>query len=133
MLGDHLVEAEAQRCEGIGVDEREHSPFFHRDDIRSVEPLSVQGQVQGARVWFRKVPGLTVEWMRRDIACHLARAAAMGYSTSEMPYCPLMLEGVSAEITEVPEGIIVELRAPRAAIARAVLGRAEDLLLPVVE
>ena len=128
-----LVEAEATRCEGIGLEEREHSPFAHVDDIRAVEPLLVDGRVRGARVWFRKVPGLTVAWMRRDIECHLARAAAMGYSTSEMPYCPLMLEGVKAEVFERPEGILVVLRADRAESAQAVLGRAEDLLLPKTE
>jgi hypothetical protein len=123
-----LLGAEKRACAELGEEEISHSPFFHREDIAAVERYEESGVLRGARVRFRDVPGLTASWLRHSIACHQARAAVMGYSTSFQPYCPLVLEGVAAAVNETPDGLEVVLRAPRSETAAAVLGRADDLL-----
>ncbi len=123
-----LLGAEKQSCRGMGEQEISHSPFYHREDILSVKPYREGRTLRGAVVVFRRVPGLTADWMRRAIACHQARAAVMGYSTTFMSYCPLMLQGVAASVDNTPAGIMVTLRSKNDVTAAAVLGRAEDLV-----
>lgn len=124
-----LLDAERQACDAIAPDERDHSPFWHREDIAAVAPVVKDGHIRGVEIRFKRVAGLTEDWLRRAIACHQARAAVAGFDPSFMPYCPLALEGVSAEVRAGTDGLIVVLQAPRAAQAEAALGRAEDLLL----
>lgn len=124
-----LIGTERRACAGLGQNEISHSPFFHREDITAVKPYQEEGELRGARVYFRKVPGLTTPWLRHAIGCHQARAAVMGYSTHFQPYCPLALEGVAASVHETKRGFEVVLRADDELTAAAVLGRAEDLLL----
>lgn len=126
-----LLRAEQQACSGIAQEEIDHSPFFHGEDILSVEPYYVDGALRGAKVWFRKVPGLTVEWMRQDIACQQARAAVMGQNESFQSYCPLMLPGVTATVEDTDKGILVVLRARTEDVATAVLGRAQNACTPL--
>jgi hypothetical protein len=125
-----LLRAEQQACSGIDQDEIDHSPFFHGEDILAVEPYRVDGALRGARVWFRKVPGLTVEWMRKDISCQQARAAVMGDDETFQSYCPLMLPGVIATVEDTPRGLLVILRAEREDVAGAVLARAQNACTP---
>lgn len=121
-----LLRMEREACTGLDQDAIDHSPFFHGEDILEVEPYTVAGELRGARVRFREVPGLTVAWMRDAIRCHQARAAVMGYSDTFQPYCPLMIEGVSARVEDTPAGILVTLQARDAGAARAVLDRARS-------
>lgn len=121
-----LVRAEQQACSGLDQDEIDQSPFFQREDILAVEPFTVNGELRGARVWFRKVPGLTVEWMRKDIACQQARAAVMGDTEEFQSHCPLVLGGVTATVEDTTRGILVILRSERDDIASAVLARARN-------
>ncbi len=123
-----LLGAEKESCRGMGEEEISHTPFYHRDDILSVQPYREGKALRGVVVQFRQVPGLTADWMRRAIACHQARAAVMGYSPTFMSYCPLMLEGVAASVNATPDGVRVTLRSKDSVIAAAVLGRAEDLV-----
>jgi hypothetical protein len=125
-----LARSEQQACSGIDQDEIDHSPFFHREDILAVEPYFVNRELRGAKVWFRKVPGLTVEWMRKDIACQQARAAAMGNTEEFQSYCPLVLGDVTATVEETTKGILVILRSERTDIASAVLDRAQNACSP---
>src|SRR6266545_1092843 len=84
--GATLTQAEAQACAGIAEEDRDISPFYHREDIASVKPLEKEVQigkqinkkVTGAVVVFRAVPGLTAEWLQREVNCHIARAASLG-------------------------------------------------------
>lgn len=125
-----LLRTEQQACSGIDQDEIDHSPFFHGEDILAAEPYVVDGALRGARVWFRKVPGLTVEWMRKDIACQQARAAVMGEDESFQSYCPLMLPGVTATVEDTARGLLVVLQAEREDVATAVLARAQNACTP---
>jgi len=111
------------------------SPFAHRDDIRSVQPLQETQQVGkgtisrqvGARVVFRANPGMTAEWLQRVVDCHLARAAAAGHEMPEMDYCPLMLPGVTARVTSVGDGFAVDIRSNDPATQDAIVKRTAAL------
>ena len=127
--------AGAPAAAGISDDDRDTSPFYHRDDIQSVSVLtetvkSGKGSTQkevGATVVFRAVPGMTVEWLQRVVDCHLARAAAVGHDMPEMSYCPLMPKGVKAKVTSVGNGFAVNLSADDAATVAEIEKRAQAL------
>lgn len=112
-----LASAESSACAGISDDDRDVSPFYHREDIESVTPLmeelksgkSVTKKEVGSTIVFRAVPGLTAEWLQRVVDCHLARAAAMGHEMPEMSYCPLELKGVKAKVTSTGSGFAVNV------------------------
>lgn len=130
-----LAQAEATACAGIDEDDRDASPFYHKEDIASVSPLDkdvAQGkqtakQPGGAIVVFRAVPGLTQEWLQHEINCHQARAASVGYDMPEMGYCPLMLKGVKATVTSAGDGFAVKLESDDVETAKQILGRTQAL------
>ncbi len=131
-----LRDAEARACTGIAVEDRDQSPFQHREDIASVEPLNVlQGgkqatdRLEGAVIVFRALPGMTAQWLQRVIDCHLARNAALGHDVPEMPYCPLVPKDVTASVTPTANGFAVAVRANDAATANEVLRRSRQLPL----
>jgi hypothetical protein len=72
-----LREAEARSCAGVPAEDRDISPFYHREDIDRVERIQKEsfgpGGLLGARLVFRAKPGLTAEWLQRVMDCHLAR------------------------------------------------------------
>lgn len=129
-----LQAAESQACVGISEDDRALSPFDHAEDIASVEPFVMQVPTGkstsyhrdvGAVVTFRAVPGLTAEWLQREIDCHLARNAALGHVVPEMPDCPLVPRGVEAHVRSTGTGFAVELRSDDTETAREILARAQ--------
>lgn len=130
-----LRDAEANACAGIAEEDRDVSPFYHREDITSVSQVngSVQrgntkaGQLEGGRAVFRAVPGLTAEWLQREVNCHLARAAAVGYDPAQMPYCPLQLKGVVAKVSSVGDGFAVEVTSDDATTAQEIWRRMQTL------
>lgn len=133
-----LQSAEEKVCGGIAEEDRETSPFYHREDIVRVERLEesrpIKGggppELKGAIVVFRAVPGLTAEWFQRLISCHIARNAAMGHDPTHMTYCPLALKDVTASVTSTGDGFAVEVRGPDRAAAEEILRRARALLPP---
>jgi hypothetical protein len=114
-----LASAETSACAGISEDDRDISPFYHREDIQSVSPYSENvkssrgsvSKVVGATVVFRALPGMTAEWLQRVVDCHLARAAAAGHEMPEMDYCPLELKGVKAKVASAGDGFAVNISA----------------------
>lgn len=139
-----LREAEAGACTGISPRDRDESPFDHREDIAAVGPLhgaepgtpagpgfesgtERRARLEGAVITFRPVRGMTAQWLQRIVDCHLARAAALGHVVPEMPYCPLVLRGVSATVRAAPDGFAVAIRASDTNTAREVWRRAEAL------
>lgn len=123
-----LTRAERKACAGMSQDDIDRSPFSHREDIARVEPLESDGRVIGARVLFRRVRGLDAGWMRKAVACHQARAAALGYPPRVMSYCPLMVAPTTATVDVRGEHIAVTITARRDEDAAAVLGRARALM-----
>jgi hypothetical protein len=147
MAADHraaaqaLRTAEASACAGLTDDDRDISPFYHREDITGVQP-DITGvgpatehrsgkqpadTVVGAVVSFRAVPGLTVEWLQRIVDCHIARNNALGNDMPEMPYCPLVPKGISAKVSSTGDGFAVTIESHDQAIAKEVLRRAQAL------
>jgi hypothetical protein len=129
-----LRNAEGQACVGISDEDRDISPFYHRDDIASVAPAvrHVSGkqtheEVDGAVVVFRAVPGLTAEWLQRIVDCHIARNNALGNDVPEMPYCPLVPKGITAKVTSTGDGFAVTIESQDVSTAKEVLRRAQAL------
>ena len=134
-----LRQAESNSCVGIADDDRETSPFSHRADIRSVEAIEesfpkgndrVTSRLAGARITFRAVPGMTAQWLQRDVDCHLARNAAIGHASAseDMPDCPLTLAGVHATASSTADGVVVAITSEDPAIAAEILRRAQKLV-----
>lgn len=142
MAADHraasqaLRDAEAHSCAGISDADRDMSPFDHREDIASVEPLTegtTSGKAQlttttGAIVTFRAVRGMTAQWLQRVIDCHLARNASLGHDVPEMPSCPLVPKGASAKVSATQSGFAVAIRGDDGAAAQEILKRAQSLV-----
>jgi len=138
-----LVAAEKQACAGLDDEDRDESPFAHKEDIKSVSRL--RGEVQtasgfspgdweGATVLFVAVPGLTAPFFQRIIDCHLARNAAIGHdvSSKEMDYCPLTLKGAKAIVREQGSGFAVTITSKEPGMPDEIWRRAQ-LLGPVSE
>lgn len=138
-----LRDAEARACAGLSDEDRDISPFAHREDIVDVQPIisnvtsSVQSvaspkeqyaKVRGATVTFRAVPGMTAAWLQRVVDCHLARNAALGHVVPEMPFCPLVPNGVTAIVSEAGGGFAVAIQSDDDATAEEVLRRARALV-----
>ena len=136
-----LREAEARACVGVSEYDRDVSPFSHREDIAAVAPVTgrvgggragpVVEKVYGARVTFHDVPGLTLGRLQTIVDCHLARNAALGHDVPEMPYCPLVLKGVTAKVQQTDSGrLAVEVRSDDFATAQEIWRRANQLTRP---
>jgi hypothetical protein len=131
-----LRDAEARACVGLTDADRDMSPFMHREDIASVQELvtkttvgkSTSPRQVGAVVALRAVPGLTAQWLQRVVDCHLARNAALGHNVPEMPYCPLVPNGVAATVAPTATGFAVEVRSDDTAVAQEILRRAQGLV-----
>lgn len=137
-----LQKAEEQACAGIEPQDRDISPFFHREDIVRVQEETASGNqsgadlargvpgraVIGATVYFRAVEGLTAEWLQQTVNCHLARNAALGHDVPEMDYCPLVPRGVSATVKPTRDGFAVTILAPDPKTGAEVLRRARALI-----
>ncbi len=125
---DRLRDAERDHCAGLGEMEIGQSPFAHRRDILSVEPVRSRGVLTGVTIVFRRVPGLSAKWMQRALHCHSARAAVLGFPQDFMTYSPMALPDVSVYVTETEDTVTVRLYSPRDEMAAAALGRAQDLI-----
>lgn len=131
-----LAQAESQSCSGIAAEDRDESPFFHRDDISSVAPIErevkrgkqTSSVVAGATVTFRAVPGLTAEWLQHEMNCHLARAASVGFNMPEMSYCPLELKGTKATVHSAGDRLAVAVESDDADTAKEILTRSQALV-----
>jgi hypothetical protein len=130
-----LRDAEARACAGISEQDRDMSPFSHREDIAEVEEITGRAtpksspHLLGAAIYFRATPGMTVQWLQRAVDCHLARNAALGHDVPEMAYCPLVSKNVTATVIAKHAGFAVEVTSTDADTARAILQRAQALVI----
>jgi hypothetical protein len=149
-----LRNAETSACSGIPEEDRDMSPFMHRDDVSRVSQLdsdspapnvgavepaleardSRAGKTQktllvGADIEFKAVPGMTAEWLQRVVDCHSARNAALGYDlvSSEMPGCPLAVKGATGKVHSTGDGFTITVRAEDQAAATEIWRRAQHL------
>ena len=123
-----MVLSERKWCAGLPASELDHTPFDHREDVASVRAELDGDKLRGARVRFRKVPGLTADWLRQTLACHQALAATSGYDPTHLSTCPSVVAGAQTTVIEDPRGLEVVVRADDAAAALVVYARAEALL-----
>lgn len=124
-----LVREQERWCAGLPAAELDHSPFDHREDLRSVRAELDGDRLRGARIRFKPVTGLTAEWMRRTLACHQAIAAASG-EPEPLSGCPSVIRGAQVTVTEAPDGLEVVIRADEPVVAQLIYARAEALLDP---
>jgi hypothetical protein len=122
-----LREAEHESCKGIPERDRDISPFFHRGDIVGVSVEDDDEPPSHFAIRFRPVAGVDAEKMQRLVDCHLARNAARGHVAPEMPYCPLVPRGVSAEVEAEGSVLVVELEVDDEASRQEVRRRVEAL------
>lgn len=130
-----MTDAEDRACAGLGQEERDVSPFYHRDDIVSARPVTEKARTgkgtimrtAGSRVHFRAVPGLTVARLRLQVDCQIARAAAVGHSMPETSYCPLSLGGIEVEVFVMGNGFAVQITAEDARTVEEILRRVQAL------
>lgn len=132
-----LRAAEASACAGIDAEDRDTSPFDHREDIASVSQYNddahhgkgTSSRTAGATIVFRAVPGMTAEWMQRLVDCHIARNSAIGHESAmaDMPSCPLAVRGAQATVRSVGNGFAITVRADEDPAAKEILRRAESL------
>lgn len=127
-----LREAEARACKNVPEGDRDVSPFYHREDIVSAGPLQQSvpyggGPVIGAEVVFASLPGMTAEWLQRVVDCHLARNAILDNAAKAMPYCPLAVPHVRAQVRSVGSGFAVDITSDDDRSRREVIARLEAL------
>lgn len=129
-----LRDAEVRACRGVPEGDRDVSPFYHREDVAAVKPVSdhlpLGGErVTGAEVVFTALPGMTAEWLQRVVDCHLARSTVVGDEDGTMRYCPLAVPHVKAAVRSAGSGFAVDVTSDDAASVKEVIARAEALKL----
>jgi hypothetical protein len=131
-----LRDAEQRSCSGISEADRDSSPFSHREDIASIgdvnEPTTAYkgltpGKLIGSRIVFRAVPGMTKEWLQREVDCHLARNQVVGESDQSMVFCPLAVAHVSASVSSTGNGFAVDVTSNDPDSIKEVVRRAQAL------
>jgi hypothetical protein len=132
-IARNLVAVEREFCAVMPPDELTHTPFWHREDIATVEPYLEEGVVHGARVRFKAVEGLTGAWLREAILCHQARSATLGHPPTYMDYDPTLVAGVHVVVTEKKGLVEVLVRADDGTAGAVVVSRAQALLTRPIE
>ncbi|MFO0589379.1 MAG: hypothetical protein U0441_17710 [Polyangiaceae bacterium] len=109
-------------CVGIPADVRTTDPLLSSRAVVDVAPLravvmpKAGAPVQiGAVVRLRATPGMTREWLQREIDCHIA-ADATATAETENGACPLALADGSVTVSSTGSGFAV-----------AIPGRPEDV------
>lgn len=123
-----LRDAEARACSSVQPDDRDMSPFFHREDIASVTQIP-----GGASIAFRPVAGLTREGLQAIVDCHLARSAALGFDVPEMSYCPLVPRGATAAVRVQGPTLVTDVRSDDSNGAAEIQRRARLLVVTTTE
>lgn len=117
---------EQAACAGVPLRERDRSPFWNRQAIDKVEPVSEDGELVGVRVVFERRPGLTAESMRRHIECQRARWQSLGEASTWHPDDPTLVEDAHASVLERDGHVEVIVTTPSPEHAELALARARD-------
>ena len=125
-----LAEVQEVACANVGPKERARSPFSHRKQIMEVTPHRVGNRLAGVRVVFERVPGLTAEWMRKDIACHRAQWQAMGrYTVASSD--PTLIDGAQVSVFDRDGHVEVIVNTDTPEQAEIAIARAKGALVPL--
>jgi hypothetical protein len=105
--------------------------ILHQHQVTAVTPYRVDepigrasvSRLKGAQIFVQAEPGLTAEWLRLNLARHLA--AMHG---SSMPNCAFDVKDVKVQVDSAGTGFSVKITAPDNTRAEEVLRRARLLL-----
>lgn len=127
-----LRTAEATACAGVSLDDRERGPFARTDAILAVRPLldprgHDKPRLAGTVIVLRARAGVTVESVRRIVACHRAHVATLGYAVPALTDCPLVPRGSQVDVRAARDGIAIEIRLADPRTANEILARSERL------
>jgi len=125
-----LVRAELDACANVSDAQFDTSVFVHVGDILAVSALIDDDRLEGARIRFRRITGLSAEWLRAAITCQQARAAASGWPSTYLAFDPTIVEGASVTVRTDDDALVVDVRAADKGAALVVYARAESLLFP---
>ncbi|MDX2086969.1 MAG: hypothetical protein SFX73_03915 [Kofleriaceae bacterium] len=124
-----LAQVEAEQCVGLFPAALERSPFAQREAIEEIVPHRLGASVIGAHIVFKVIPGLTVSWMRRAIACHQARWEILGRPADYLAGDPTIVSGAEVEVLESNYRVVVRVAVPHSETdAQIVLDRAKALV-----
>lgn len=127
-----LAKVEATQCVGLAPAALERSPFAMNDAIDEIVPRRSFDEIVGVHVVFAPVPGLTVSWMRRAIACHQARWRTLGMPANYLRGDPTLVDGVRVSVSEMDHRIIVLIESDTDDAAQVAFARAEGLVADTV-
>ncbi|MBA3453849.1 MAG: hypothetical protein H0T42_12210 [Deltaproteobacteria bacterium] len=125
-----LAQVERTQCIGLAPAALERSPFVQDNAIEEIVPHRGGATVRGANIVFKPIPGLTVSWMRRAIACHQARWRTLGQPATYLAGDPTLVEGAQVDVTAVDDHIVVRISSDTPVSAMTALQRANDLKAP---
>ena len=123
-----LARVEATECIGLAPSALERSPFSQDQAIEEIVPHRSASLIRGAHVVFKPVPGLTVSWMRRAIACHQARWRALGEPADYLRGDPTLVDGVQVSVSQADHRVVVSLESENDEAAQIAFARAEGLV-----
>lgn len=131
-----LRDAEAKACANVAEEDRDISPFAHREDVVAAEDLTVEEvrgdtrsrALKGASVTMQAVPGLSQDYLQRVVNCHLARNASMGFAMQEWDFDPLSVKGATATVQSVDGGFRVDIQGEDRAAITEIAKRADALV-----
>jgi hypothetical protein len=127
-IAAELAKAESTQCVGLFPAALERSPFAQANAIGEIVPRRSGTTISGAHIVFKPVPGLTVSWMRRAIACHQVRWHTLGMPHDYLTGDPTLVEGAKVEVSVSDHRIVVSIETESPAAAQVVLARAYRLL-----
>jgi len=130
---DQAAFIESTRC-GPEVNDSDLAPVLGGQAVQGVGPLystieanksGGQSQLRGALLTVNALPGVTAEWLDRELECHGARLA-LGRVTST-PDDPFWLPGSSVDIDVRPtkDGFLVGIAGYSSTDAHKILDRAQ--------
>ncbi len=103
-------DAETAACSDVPAGERALGPFAHPERISRIEEVrertfpKAPPQLVGMAVYVRATPGVTAEWLGREIECAAARQGAGGSSTDATG---LASHGATARVVSTSSGFKV--------------------------
>lgn len=125
-----LARVEAEQCVGLFPASLERSPFAQREAIEEIVPHRLGSSIIGAHIVFKPIPGLTVSWMRRAIACHQARWETLGRPADYLAGDPTIVSGAEVVVSESSHRVVVLVSTPQSETdAQIVLKRAKALVV----
>jgi hypothetical protein len=130
---DQATFMESTRC-GPEVNDGDLAPVLSGQAIQGVGPLystveaaksGKESQLRGVIVMVNALPGVSAEWLDRELECHGARLTLGGVQSS--PYDPFWLPGstVDVDVRPAKDGFAVGIAGYSSADARRIFERAQ--------